>query len=185
MARPNRLYFPRLMLALETLLALSLAMSGALLVPLPWLAAKLPGYLLCALSALALLPCAREWLSPSYLELSGDTAVVKWNNWRLDAAVSAVDLPAKKPVRLLLRMTGAKTRIEPVGPLFLLASWLIHPLIKPFSAPWRAPLYPVGRKQLEAMLGMAPDGSFSISFAAFVYGRRKLRRVVANAAPGV
>ena len=184
MARPNRLYFPRLMLVMDTLLALSLTMTGVVLIQLPSGVLRVAGYAAFALSVLVLLPCAREWLSPSYLELTGNAAVVKWNNWRLDAAVSSVDLPAKKPVRLVLRLADGKTRIEPVGPLFLLASWIIYPLIKPFSAPWRAPLYPVSAKQLDKMLGLAPDGSVEVSFATGIYGRRKLRRVVEQSTAG-
>ncbi len=181
MSAANRLYFPRLILVFDTLCALSLTMTAVVLIQLPPAILRGSGYALCALSVLLLLPCAREWLSPSYLELSGNNAIVKWNNWRLNGTVAAIDLPAIKPARLALKLTTATTLIDPVGPLFLLASWILYPAIKPFSSSWRAPLYPISKEKLNAMLGIAPDGSLVISFATRIYGRRRLRRVVENA----
>jgi hypothetical protein len=184
MSRPNRMHYPRLILAVNTLFTLSLTILAVVLLQvLPGLLCGV-GYALGALSVLTLLPCAREWLSPSYLELSGNQAIIKWNNWRLTGTVASIDLPAKKPIRLVVQMTDAKTLIDPVGPLFLLASWITYPAIKPFSAPWWAPLYPMGKEQLGSMLGISPDGSLVITFAIRIFGKRNVRRVVKNATAG-
>jgi hypothetical protein len=184
MTRPNRLYFPRLILAADTLFVLSLTMLAVVLIQLtPGLLCG-SGYALGVLAVLALLPCAREWLSPSYLEVAGNGAEIKWNNWRLTGSVVSADLPAKQARRLVLKLSGAKLLIDPVGPLFLLSSWLVYPVIDHFVPSWWAPLYPVSRKQLASMLGIAPDGSLTLSFPVRTFGKRSLRRVIDNAAAG-
>ncbi|MCU0607583.1 MAG: hypothetical protein MUF78_09250, partial [Candidatus Edwardsbacteria bacterium] len=126
----------------------------------------------------------REWLSPSHLEIVGNEAELKWNNWRLTGTVVSADLPAKKARRLALKLSGAKLLIDPVGPLFLLSSWLVYPVMRCFVPSWWAPLYPVGKTQLASMLGVAADGSLTLSFPARTFGKRNLRRVIDNAAAG-
>jgi hypothetical protein len=177
----NRIPYPRVMLANSTLLVLTVTVLAVVLIQFPPGVVCGIGYALGALSALLLLPCAREWFSPSYLELSGNAAALKWNNWRVSGTVAAADLPGKKARRLVLTLNGVETLIDPVGPLFLLASLITYPVIRYFVPSWWAPLYVIGKRQLDAMLGVSPGRSLTISFPTRIFGRRRMRRVVENA----
>jgi hypothetical protein len=181
----NRIYYPRLILVSNTLLVLTLIIMGVVLVQLPPGVLCGAGYALSVGAVLLLLPCAREWFSPSYLELSGNTARLKWNNWRVTGTVASVDLPVKKARRLVLNLTGVESLIDPVGPLFLLASLITYPVIKHFVLSWWAPLYVINQKQLEAVLDVSPERSLTVSFPTRIFGRRRMRRVVDTAAAGI
>lgn len=184
MTDTNRIYYPRVMLACNTLLVLTLTMMAVVMIQFPPGLVRGIGYALSALSALLLLPCAREWVSPSYLELSEKTALIKWNNWRVSGNVAAMDFPAKKAQLLVLKLNGAETLIDPVGPLFLLASFVLYPIMKPFVPAWWAPLYVISKKQLDGMLGLTGGRTLVISFPAPVFGTRRIRRVIENATRG-
>ncbi|MDI6739004.1 MAG: hypothetical protein QME74_01395 [Candidatus Edwardsbacteria bacterium] len=181
MSHNNRLYFPRLILFGITLLVLALIFVSVVLIQEQAILIRAAGYALAALSALSFLPVSREWISPSYLELSGNAALIKWNNWQVSGNVGEIDFPAKKPKRLGISLTEAETRIDPVGPLFLLSSIVLYPILKPIVPAWWAPLYAINKKQLDGILGMASSKSLAVSFPAPVFGKRRMRRVIENA----
>lgn len=180
----NRLTFPRAILAGITMLVLAVIIASGLLIQEQQVLPRVTGYVLAVLSVISFLPVSREWVSPSLLELCGKTALIKWNNWRVSGNVERIDFPAKKARRLVISLNEPITLIDPVGPLFLLASFVLYPVMKPFLPAWWAPLYPVNKHQLDAMLGTSPAGSLVISFPARIFGRRRMRRVVANATAG-
>lgn len=180
MQNNNRLRFPGLLLLGLTLLDLSLIFLSVVLIQGQRGFAVGLGYALAVLSVVSFLPVAREWLSPSFLEIAGNEAELKWNNWLLSGRVVKADLPARKVKRLSLTLSGVETRIDPVGPLFLLASFILYPVLRPVTPAWWAPLYVINKGQLSRMLGVSTDNSLTISFPATIFGRRKLRRVVEN-----
>jgi hypothetical protein len=178
----SRLTFPRAILAGITLMVLGLIVVSGLLIQERQVLPRVTGYVLAVLSAISFLPVSREWVSPSYLELSGKTALVKWNNWRVSGNVAAMDFPAKKARRLVITLNQPRTLIDPVGPLFLLASFVLYPVMRSFVPSWWAPLYVINKMQLDAMLGVSPGGSLTVSFPTRIFGRRRMRSAVDNAA---
>lgn len=182
MKHPHRLSFPRLLLLAITLLDLALIFLSVVLIQGQQALSIGIGYALAALSVVSLLPAAREWLSPSHLELTGDGAELKWNNWRLAGRVVRADLPARKARALALELSGCEIHVDPVGPLFLLASLVLYPVLRPVTPAWWTPLYVISKRQLSGMLGLSSEGPLTIAFPTLVFGKRRLRRVIENAA---
>jgi len=177
---PNRLRFSRSLLLGITLLDLALIFLSVLLIQGHRGLVVGTGYAVAVLSVVSFLPVAREWLSPSHLELAGDGAELKWNNWRLTGTVVSADLPAKKARRLVLALSDIAVVIDPVGPLFLLASLILYPVLRPLPPAWWAPLYVISKKQLSGMLGASVGGALTISLPTIIFGRRRLHRALKN-----
>ncbi len=184
MSSLNSLRFSRLLLSALTLLAAALLILGVVMLQQAQPAFQAAGIVILALAALSLLPVSREWISPSSIEIAHGGATIKWNNWQVTGAIGKIDLPAKNAQRLAISLVDIQTRIDPVGPLFLLASLVLGLLAGPLLPAWQASLYVTGRKQLDSRLGMAGDNTLALSFPVFIFGRRNVRRAVASAAAG-
>jgi len=184
MSATNRLYFPRLTLSALTALPLALIFVSVVLIQQAPTLPRAAGFALLTLSTLSLLPVYREWISPSYIEIANGSATVKWNNWQVTGNIGRIDLPSKNVKQLGIILNQARPRIDPVGPLFLLASFALYPLIRLLLPAWQASLYVISKKQLDSRLGTAGDGTLTLSFPAFIFGKRRVRRVVEYTATG-
>lgn len=179
---PTRLIrFPRLGLLALTALDLGLVALAALGIQdgRPLLAA--PSYMLLALSAAALLLLCREWFSPSRVEMSPDSISIKWNNWRIRGARLAAEMTMDRPRSLVLSLGRPVFSVDPVGPLHLGAMHLAWPFLSLFLPRHLARLYFIDSRKLAELVG-GPEGPAVVRFPACLFGKRRIRHVLAQKA---
>lgn len=172
-----RLRFSRLRLLALTSLDLGLVALSALGLQDGRLWLRALSLLLLALSASALLLLCREWFSPSYVELGGETLAVKWNNWRLAGRRLRAGLTASRPRTLELEVGEPSVSLDPVGPLHLSAMFVVWPLLAAFLPPHLARMYFLDTRKFSALLGHS-EGPAVVRFPAILFGTRRIRHAL-------
>lgn len=168
--------YSRIWLLVLTLLDLVCILLSGFVMQDPALAVKLLGILTLFAATLGAALISREWVRPSRIQRQDDEVTIQWNNWEVRGRLTGKQITGQRPKVLRLSVTEHKIILYPVGPMFILAGFMIDPVRR------RLPhlldrTYFYSREKLAGQLVRDPEAAeATLDIPLILLGKRKVKK---------